>query len=90
MIAFKLIGRSSDTRQTRAIFSSDPAEIVASIIPFIGMMLILFLVYMTCPPITGYIFRMLYCQGIPLEQLGVGPTSLEDPRRTWRVFAENY
>ena len=37
-----------------------------------------------------YIFRMLYSQGIPLEQLGVGSTSIEDPRRIWRIFAENY
>ena len=37
-----------------------------------------------------YIFRMLYSQGIPPEQLGVGSTSLEDPRRVWRIFAQNY
>lgn len=28
-----------------------------------------------------YVFRMLYSQGIPLEQLGIGSTSLEDPRQ---------
>jgi len=33
---------------------------------------------------------MLYSQGIPLEHLGVGSTSLEDPRRIWRIFAQNY
>jgi glucuronate isomerase len=37
-----------------------------------------------------YIFRMLYSQSIPPEQLGVGSTSLEDPRRVWRIFAQNY
>jgi glucuronate isomerase len=37
-----------------------------------------------------YIYRMLYSRGIPLEQLRVGSTSLEDPRRIWRIFAENY
>jgi glucuronate isomerase len=37
-----------------------------------------------------YVFRMLYSQGIPLEQLGVGPTPLEDPRRVWRIFAQHY
>jgi glucuronate isomerase len=37
-----------------------------------------------------YIFRMLYSQGISLEQLGIGATTLEDPRRVWRIFAEHY
>jgi glucuronate isomerase len=37
-----------------------------------------------------YIFRMLYSQGIPLEQLGVGSKSVEDPRRIWRIFAQHY
>jgi glucuronate isomerase len=37
-----------------------------------------------------YIFRMLYSQGIPLEQLGVGAKSIEDPRRIWRIFAQHY
>ena len=37
-----------------------------------------------------YVYRMLYSQGISLEQLGIGATSLEDPRRIWRIFAEHY
>jgi glucuronate isomerase len=37
-----------------------------------------------------YIYRMLYSQGVPLEQLGIGSTSLEDPRRVWRIFAKHY
>jgi glucuronate isomerase len=37
-----------------------------------------------------YIFRMLYSQGIPLEELGVGAAKLEDPRRVWRLFAQHY
>jgi glucuronate isomerase len=37
-----------------------------------------------------YVFRMLYSQGIPLEQLGVGAKSVEDPRRIWRIFAQHY
>lgn len=37
-----------------------------------------------------YIYRMLYSQGVPLEGLGVGASSLEDPRRVWKVFAEHY
>jgi glucuronate isomerase len=37
-----------------------------------------------------YIFRMLYSQGISLEQLGIGATSVDDPRRVWRIFAKHY
>jgi glucuronate isomerase len=37
-----------------------------------------------------YIVRMLYSQGVPLEQLGIGATSLEDPRRVWHIFAQHY
>ena len=37
-----------------------------------------------------YVFRMLYSQGVPLEQLGIGSMSLEDPKRVWRIFAQHY
>jgi glucuronate isomerase len=37
-----------------------------------------------------YIYRMLYSQGIALEQLGIGQAKLENPRAVWRIFAENY
>ena len=41
-----------------------------------------------------YIFRMLYSQGIPLEDLGIpdahGKASNVDPRQVWRLFAANY
>ena len=37
-----------------------------------------------------YIFRMLYSQGISLEDLEIGAPELKDPRRVWRIFAENY
>jgi len=37
-----------------------------------------------------YIFRMLYSQGIALEDLEIGADKLRDPRRVWRTFAENY
>ncbi len=45
-----------------------------------------------------YIFRMLYSQGVPLEQLGIAPraspgTTPErppEPRSIWRVFARHY
>lgn len=41
-----------------------------------------------------YVFRMLHSQGIALEALGVprvdgGPVE-EDPRKIWRLFAQNY
>ena len=41
-----------------------------------------------------YVFRMLYSQGVALEDLGVprvdgGPVEV-DPRRIWRLFAEHY
>jgi len=37
-----------------------------------------------------YIFRMLYSQGISLEELEIGADPMKDPRRVWRIFAENY
>lgn len=41
-----------------------------------------------------YVFRMLHSQGIPLEAMGVpradgGPVET-DPRKIWRLFAQNY
>jgi len=37
-----------------------------------------------------YIFRMLYSQGIPLEDLEIGREELRDPRKVWRIFASHY
>jgi glucuronate isomerase len=41
-----------------------------------------------------YVFRMLYSQGIPLEALGVprqdGEPVEQDPRKIWRLLAENW
>ncbi|MCX2982096.1 glucuronate isomerase [Halieaceae bacterium IMCC14734] len=41
-----------------------------------------------------YVFRMLYSQGITLEQLGIGSqegaAAAADPREIWRLFSENY
>jgi len=41
-----------------------------------------------------YIFRMLYSQGIPLEELGVprrdGGTVEQDHRKIWQIFADNF
>jgi glucuronate isomerase len=36
-----------------------------------------------------YLFRMLYSQGVRLEDLGVGGSSA-DPREAWRILASNY
>lgn len=41
-----------------------------------------------------YVFRMLHSQGVPLEAMGVprvdgGPVE-QDPRKIWRLFAENF
>jgi len=37
-----------------------------------------------------YVFRMLYSQGVSLDELGIGSAFLDDPRRVWRIFAEHY
>jgi glucuronate isomerase len=37
-----------------------------------------------------YVLRMLYSQGVPLEQLGIGSTSLADPKGVWRILAKHY
>jgi len=37
-----------------------------------------------------YIYRMLYSQGVTLEELEIGAAELKDPRRVWRIFAEHY
>ncbi len=41
-----------------------------------------------------YIFRMLYSQGVALEDLGIprvdGQTTETNPRKIWRLFAEHY
>jgi glucuronate isomerase len=37
-----------------------------------------------------YVFRMLYSQGVSLEDLEIGQPELKDPRRVWRIFASHY
>jgi glucuronate isomerase len=37
-----------------------------------------------------YIFRMLYSQGISLDDLEIGVTPIQDPRGVWRLFARHY
>ena len=37
-----------------------------------------------------YVYRMLYSQGITLEELEIGQPELKDPRKVWRIFARHY
>jgi glucuronate isomerase len=37
-----------------------------------------------------YIFRMLYSQGVPLEDLELGQQESKDARKVWRIFASRY
>jgi glucuronate isomerase len=37
-----------------------------------------------------YISRMLYSQGVALEDLEIGHPELKDARKVWRIFASNY
>jgi glucuronate isomerase len=37
-----------------------------------------------------YVYRMLYSQGISLEDLEIGQPEIKDPRRVWHIFARNY
>jgi glucuronate isomerase len=37
-----------------------------------------------------YVYRMLYSQGISLEDLEIGHAELKDPRKVWRIFAQHY
>jgi glucuronate isomerase len=37
-----------------------------------------------------YILRMLYSQGVSLEDLEIGQPALKNPRKVWRIFASHY
>jgi len=37
-----------------------------------------------------YVFRMLYSQGVSMDDLGIGQAQIEDPRKVWRIFASHY
>jgi len=37
-----------------------------------------------------YVYRMLYSQGISLEDLEIGKPVVKDPRKVWRIFASQY
>jgi glucuronate isomerase len=37
-----------------------------------------------------YVFRMLYSQGVSMDDLGIGKAVIDDPRKVWRIFASHY
>jgi glucuronate isomerase len=37
-----------------------------------------------------YVFRMLYSQGISMEDLEIGQPVIRNPRKVWRIFAQHY
>jgi glucuronate isomerase len=37
-----------------------------------------------------YVFRMLYSQGITLEDLEIGNKPVAEPRKVWKIFASHY
>ena len=37
-----------------------------------------------------YIYRMLYSQGVSMDDLEIGVPELRDPRGVWRIFASHY
>jgi glucuronate isomerase len=37
-----------------------------------------------------YVYRMLYSQGVSMEELEIGEAELKDPRKVWRIFASHY
>jgi glucuronate isomerase len=37
-----------------------------------------------------YVHRMLYSQGVKLEDLEIGKDVIENPRKVWKIFADHY
>ncbi len=37
-----------------------------------------------------YVFRMLYSQGVPMDDLDIGKPKIDDPLKVWRIFASHY
>ncbi|HLM82955.1 MAG TPA: glucuronate isomerase [Terriglobales bacterium] len=37
-----------------------------------------------------YIYRMLYSQGVSLDELEIGAPEIKNPRKVWRAFAKHY
>ena len=37
-----------------------------------------------------YVFRMLYSQGVSMDDMGIGQAKIKDPRKVWRIFASHF
>ena len=37
-----------------------------------------------------YVYRMLYSQGVSMDELEIGQAEIRDPRKIWRIFAKHY
>lgn len=37
-----------------------------------------------------YVYRMLYSQGVSMDELEIGQAEMKDPRKVWRIFASHY
>jgi glucuronate isomerase len=37
-----------------------------------------------------YVYRMLFSQGVPMDDLEIGVPEMKDARKVWRIFARNY
>ncbi len=37
-----------------------------------------------------YVFRMLYSQGVSMDELEIGQPVVKNPRKVWRIFASHY
>lgn len=37
-----------------------------------------------------YVYRMLYSQGVSMEDLEIGRAEIQNPRKVWRIFASHY
>ncbi|MGH9600240.1 MAG: glucuronate isomerase, partial [Terracidiphilus sp.] len=37
-----------------------------------------------------YVFRMLYSQGVSMDELEIGQPVIKEPRKVWRIFAKHY
>jgi glucuronate isomerase len=37
-----------------------------------------------------YVFRMLYSQGVSMDELEIGQPQVKEPRKVWRIFASHY
>jgi glucuronate isomerase len=37
-----------------------------------------------------YVYRMLYSQGVSMDDLEIGQAEMKEPRKVWRIFASHY